>query len=176
MSLSSPSSSPDEDQTPTIAVSGVVSGQTVKLYTDSSCSTSVGSATASGTTVDVTSSSLSRGSYTFYADTTESSQTSTCSTASVAYAVQPTAPTGLSLNDPSSTPDDDTTPSITVSGVVSGQTVKLFSDSSCSTEEGSEVSTGTTVNVTSASLDRGSHTFYANVTETVKLLLVQPPA
>ena len=166
LSLSSPSSSPDEDQTPTITVSGVVSGQSVKLYTDSSCSTtSVGTATASGITVNITSSSLSRGSYTFYADTTQSGETSDCSTASVAYTVRPTAPSGLSLNDPSSTPDEDRTPSITVSGVVSGQTVKLFSDSSCSTEEGSEVSTGTTVNVTSASLDRGSYTFYANTKE-----------
>ena len=165
LSLSSPTSTPDEDQTPTITVSGVVSGQTVKLYTDSSCTTSVGSTTASGTTVDVTSSSLSRGSHTFYADTTQDSQTSDCSTASVAYAVRPTAPSGLSLNDPSSTPDDDTTPSITVSGVVSGQTVRLFSDSSCSTEEGSEASSGTTINITSSSLDRGSHTFYANTTQ-----------
>ena len=71
----------------------------------------MGTATASGTTVNITSSSLSIGSsYTFYADVTESSQTSSCSTASVAYAVRPTAPSGLSLNDPSSTPDEDTTP------------------------------------------------------------------
>ena len=114
--------------------------------------------------LDITSSSLSRGSYTFYANTTESSQTSDCSSASVAYAVRPTAPSGLSLNDPSSTPDDDRTPSITISGVVSGQTVRLFRDSLCSTEVGAEVSTGTTINITSSSLDRGSYTFYANTT------------
>ena len=146
-------------------MSGLASGQSVSLFTDFTCSTSVGSGTASGTTVNITSSSLSRGSYTFYANTTESSQTSDCSSASVAYAVRPTAPSGLSLNDPSSTPDDDRTPSITISGVVSGQTVRLFRDSLCSTEVGAEVSTGTTINITSSSLDRGSYTFYANTRE-----------
>ena len=88
LSLNSPSSSPDEDQTPTIRVSGVASGQSITLYSNSSCTTSVGSGTSTGTSIDITSSSLNPGSYTFYANVTENSQTSTCSTANVDYGVQ----------------------------------------------------------------------------------------
>ena len=145
LSLNSPSSSPDEDQTPTITVSGVASGQSVTLYSNSSCTTSVGTGTSTGTSIDITSSSLNSGSYTFYANVTENSQTSTCSTANVGYGVRPTVPSGLSLSSPTSTPNEDQTPTITVSGVVSGQTVKLYTDSSCTTSVGSVTASGTTV-------------------------------
>ena len=91
----------------------------------------------------------------------------TCSTASVAYTVRPTAPSGLSLNDPSSTPDEDRTPSITVSGVVSGQTVQtFFGFFMLNRRGGRKYPREQPVNVTtSASLDRGSYTFYANTKE-----------
>ena len=53
----------DFDDTPTVSVSGVTSGDTVKIYSNSDCSTEVGSATASSTSVDVTvSSAISVGS------------------------------------------------------------------------------------------------------------------
>ena len=84
LSLSSPSSSPGFDQTPTVAVSGVKSGDTIRLFTDSSCSTQVGSAVSTGTSVNITASSLSSASYTFYANAT-GANTSACSAASISY-------------------------------------------------------------------------------------------
>lgn len=84
LALLSPSSSPAFDDTPTIRVSGVKSGDVIKLFTDSTCSTQVGSGTASGTTIDITASSLVAASYSFYANSTNA-QASACSTATVAY-------------------------------------------------------------------------------------------
>lgn len=79
----------------------------------------------------------------------------------------PDVPSGLALNDPSSSPSFIQAPTITVSGVKSGDTIKLYSDSGCSTEVGSAIASGTTVNITtSSSLVPASYTFYANATGT----------
>ena len=152
---------------PVLLVSGVVSGQTVRLFTDSSCSTQVGTEVSTGTTVNITtSSSLDRGSYTFYANTTQGGQVSTCSTASISYVVRPTTPTGLSLSSPTTSPDNDQTPTIKINGVESGQSVKLFIEIHLVQHQvGTGTSTGTSINITSSSLNPGSYTFYANVTE-----------
>lgn len=85
---------------------------------------------------------------------------------SVTTDLAPETPSGLFLNDPVSSSAFDQTPTITISGVKSGDTIRLFTDSSCSTEVGFAVSTGTTVNVTTSSLSAGSYTFYANATGT----------
>ncbi len=85
LSLLSPALSPAFDDTPTITVSGVKTGDTVKLFSDASCSTEIGSATASGATVNVTvSTPLAVNTYTFYANAS-GVNTSSCSSASVAY-------------------------------------------------------------------------------------------
>lgn len=86
LSLITPVSSPGFLATPTIRVSGVKSGDTVKIFTDSSCSTERGVGVSSGTTIDITSSSLAVGSYTFYATSTNAlNNSSACSTANVSY-------------------------------------------------------------------------------------------
>jgi formylglycine-generating enzyme required for sulfatase activity len=94
LSLQDPSTSPNFDDTPTIRVSGVKNGDTIKLFTDSSCSTQVGSVVASGTTADITTSSLAAAAYTFYANATNAgSNASNCSSATVSYTVE-LCPTG----------------------------------------------------------------------------------
>ena len=84
LSLISPLTSPGFDNTPTVRVSGVKSGDVVKLFTDSGCTQQVGSATATGTTMDLTTSTLTPGSYAFYASSGNTQQ-SPCSSASVNY-------------------------------------------------------------------------------------------
>jgi hypothetical protein len=56
-----------------------------------------------------------------------------------------------------------------VGGVVNGNTVRLFSDSACTTTEiGSAVSSDTSVNITvSSALSVSSHTIYANATNAI---------
>ena len=99
LSLQSPVTTPNNDTTPTIRISGVVSGDAVALFTANDCSIGslVASGTASGTTIDLTSSTLTENSYTFYADSTDpAGNVSACSStgpASVAYVLDTTAPT-----------------------------------------------------------------------------------
>lgn len=88
LTLITPASSPATSATPTIRISGVVSGDSVKLFTNSSCSVGnqIASGTASGTTIDLTTSSLAIGSYTLYANSTDpAGNVSSCSSASVGY-------------------------------------------------------------------------------------------
>lgn len=87
LALTTPASSPGFDTTPTITVSGVKSGDTIKLFTDLTCSTEVGSAVSAGTTTAITTSTLAAASYTFYANATGSGGASSCSTANVSYTI-----------------------------------------------------------------------------------------
>ncbi len=82
LTLVTPSSSPSNNVTPVVRVSGVTNGATVYLYNDSTCSVQVATGTASGTSIDLTSSSLSEGTYTLRAKSQNSgSNLSDCSTA-----------------------------------------------------------------------------------------------
>ena len=92
--LKTPSSSPGNVTTPEITISGVTSGNTVKLFTDSGCTAQVGSAVAGGASVDITvGAPLSEGGYTFYANQEDGyTNSSLCSTASVSYDLDSSAP------------------------------------------------------------------------------------
>jgi hypothetical protein len=72
---------------PKLTISGVKSGDVIKLFTDSACSTPyVANGVASGSSIDLTSTPLEVGSHSFYATATNPALvTSACSTASVTY-------------------------------------------------------------------------------------------
>ena len=94
LSLYTPASSPSFESNPTIRVTGVNSGDTVKLFSDSNCTNQVGSTLAGGSSVDIVTNNLEAGSYTFYASlTTSDNETSDCSSANTNYIVA-TCPTG----------------------------------------------------------------------------------
>ena len=79
-------------------------------------------------------------------------------------AIPPSAPTFISLVTPGSSPGLDPTPTINVSGVVGGDTIKLFSDSACTIEIGSAIASSTSIDITvSSDLPVNVHTIYANV-------------
>lgn len=82
--LINPVASSSNVSTPTIQVIGVTSGDTVKLYSDNTCLSEVGSAVASSNEVNITTNALSEGQYTFYA-TTNNGENSNCSSSSVNY-------------------------------------------------------------------------------------------
>ena len=159
--------------TPTIRVSGVVPGNTVQLFQDSTCTAGnrVASGVASGTTIDLTTSTLVEGAYVFYARTADGvGNLSSCSTASAAYSLDltpPARPSALALVTPTASPGGTATPVIGVSGVTSGDSVELFSDSSCATTAvGSATAAGATVNVTAGALGVGvANTLYARATD-----------
>lgn len=88
LSLVTPASSPNNDTAPTIQVSGVTSGNTVELYSDSACSSLVATGTAADITIHLTPSALSDAIYNFYAKAIDNAgNTSACSSATISYQV-----------------------------------------------------------------------------------------
>ncbi len=165
LALVTPSSSPSNNTTPVVRVSGVTNGATVTLYKDNVCTQQIATGTSSGTYIDLTSLTLNEGSYTFKAKSQNSgSSLSDCSTASLSFEVDttaPSSPSSLSLNSPNSSPGSVSTPTITVSGVNSGDTIKVYLDNNCSTLAGQASAIANSVNITSSSLSEGSYQFYA---------------
>ena len=102
------------------------------------------------------------GDYTFYAQSSNHvGETEILEVHTYSYGAAPSAPTFASASGSGG----DSTPDITVSGVSSGDTVKIFSDSSCSNEMGEAVAGGASVVVTSSELTGfTTHSFYANAT------------
>jgi hypothetical protein len=92
ITMTSPASSPGFNDTPIFSIAGVKSGDTIKLFTDASCSTQVGSVVSTGTSASITTSSLAGGTFNFYATAT-GINASTCSTATASYVRNP-CPTG----------------------------------------------------------------------------------
>lgn len=273
LTLITPSSSPGPTNTPTIRLSGVKSGDTIKLFTDA-CTAQVASGVATGSTIDLTTSSLAAGAYTFYANATNyGASSSACSVATVAYTrsacptgyvlsggscilsfagatslsgktdstntlnwaahadavaydvynttsgtpsyittvvgqasaqftitglnpsatykfrvkmrnssgtsdtnindltvamnAAPDVPSAVALQLPASSPGFSATPTIRVSGVKNGDTVKLYTASNCTTQIASGVATGSTIDLITSSLAAGAYTFYANATNSV---------
>ncbi len=95
VTLSSPTSlaladgltSPAYNPTPTIQVTGVSIGDTVTLYLDTSCTSEIGSVTALGETVDITTDSLSGGEHTFYAKRTDDNNGASDCTEGISFTV-----------------------------------------------------------------------------------------
>jgi len=168
LSLNDPATSPNNDSTPTIQVGGVNSGDTVFLYSNNSCTAGVATGTASGTTINLTTSNLSDGIHNFYAKVRNSAgYISSCSTATVEYVSDtstPSAPT-IALLDPASSPNTDSTPTFRISGVASGYTVGLYSStgSGCDTLLKQTEAAGTTIDFTTDTLSDGTYSMFAKV-------------
>jgi formylglycine-generating enzyme required for sulfatase activity len=81
---------------------------------------------------------------------------------SVSMNSAPDTPSALTLVNPLMSPGISEMPTIRVSGVKSGDTVKLFTDSGCTAEIASGLSTGTSIDLLTSTLSIGTHTIYAN--------------
>ncbi len=115
LALVSPATSPASDSTPEIEVSGVVAGDTVRLYTTSNCSSTAvatGTVAASQTSISLTASAIvADGSVSYYARATDPlGNASSCSSASVAYTLDTQGPvvTGLADDIQASPPNSKT--------------------------------------------------------------------
>ena len=166
IALQSPATSPSTDSTPTIILSGVRSGETSRVFIDSLCSIEYGSAVSSGTSVTITTIGLAPGTHQFYVNSSNAAGTSTCSSALFTYqytGVIPTPASALSLTNPDTSPNYDSTPTVTLTGVANGDTVNLYTDSGCSILVASGVSDHTSsVVLTTSTLSVGSYTFYSD--------------
>jgi hypothetical protein len=168
LSLYSPSSSPGYTSIIQLRADGTIPGHTVNIYSDSSCTNGVASASVTSSTTWITLPALSLGSYTFYARSVNEAVTvSPCSTASVSYTyAAPPVPSSLALVSPASSPGTNARPTIRIGGLGSGLSVNLYSDSSCTTKLASSSTYGASLDLYSSywssSLTFGSYTFYAN--------------
>ena len=166
LAFASDTSSPSKDSdSPGIAVSGMATGETVKIYKDAACTQQVGSnLSADGS---VTDSGLSEGTYRYYYTVTDTNGTSDCSQNFLAYVYDTTAPTTPTLALAGATTGTSTTPNVAVSGVTPGELINIYSDSTCSSQAASPtrvdgISGEITVN---ALIGNGPHSFYATATD-----------
>ena len=176
LALGSDMSSPFNDQTPTILVSGLEVGATVQLFSDNLCSTAASDAAinSSGTDEEVTTSSLAGGdmSYSFYAKQTDrAGNASPCSSETVSYQLDtsaPLTPSSLALHSNNPSPNNITEPVLAVGGLEDNSVVRLYSDSSCTTVASDEVNhaSGASRDVTANTLAAsGTYNFYAKQTD-----------
>lgn len=164
--------SPDSSFTPTVDVGGLIAGDTVKIYSDLLCLTEVGSALSTATSMMVTTTLTADGSFSFHAKALDPyGNASTCSSVSAAYVLDstpPAVPTSLTLSYPASSPSNVSTPQIQISPVTDGDTVHLFSDSSCTILVASGIAASSSVILTASTLSSsGSYNFYAQAVDPI---------
>ncbi len=134
--LAQGTSSSSINTTPSFVVSGVEDGALVSLHTDDQCAeANIESGTATGDSITLTlQTALSAdGTYTYFAKQVDrAGNISDCSSAGVDYELDTKAskPTVL-LAEGATSPSNDPAPSFVVSGVESGATISLHTDSEC---------------------------------------------
>ncbi len=155
--------------TPSILVGNVNAGEIVSVYTDSECTVKIGSAIAPAPTVLITTSSLIVGDYKFYGKTLNAfGISSPCSNKPISYTftgVNPVLATSMVLQNPAPLAITnpiyhEAAPTISLSGVQSGDRVYLYKDASCTNSVGNSLATASTVLVQTTSLTPGTYTFY----------------
>ena len=176
LALHSNNPSPNNTTTePVLAVGGLEDNSVVRLYSDSSCTTVASDEVthASGASRDVTANALATsGTYNFYAKQTDSAgNESSCSSETISYILDIDPPSAPSLVEIASTESyssgygNDTTPTITVSGIEEGATIRLYSDNTCSTAASDSTinQSGSSEEVTASVLNTdNTYVFYAN--------------
>lgn len=167
MTLVSPVSTPSFDPNPVFSLSGVVADETIKIFTNPTCTALAGSAVATGASVTIASQTLPVGTFNFYTNSTNSYATSACSGLMTSYqylGIAPITATSITLISPASSPSLVATPTVMLSGMLSGETGNLYVDSNCSQSYGSAVASGTTATIISNQLAPGVNQFYTNST------------
>ena len=159
-STSSPSSN---NLSPEIEVSGLTAGETLALYSDSACqTTSLGSATPSSTTINL--SGVGEGVHRYHYTITANSNTSGCSPHSLSYILDQTVPSTPIISFPVST-GTDVTPDLSVSGIIPGNLVKIYNNSSCTTKAGPTTRVdgiSKSISVTAITGSVGNYPYYAS--------------
>ena len=154
-----------------IAVSGIASGQTLELYSESECLASLGGLAASDATQEIALTSLTEGTHKFrYKVTTGTGGNLTevvkCSPNYITYVYDDTAPAELALSVPSAS-GTDTSVVVTISAIEPGTIVKLYNGSDCSSSHLVTTlrSDGVSEDITVDSLTVGAHDFRAQATD-----------
>ncbi len=164
MELVIPASSPGSNPTPQVRLSGVVAGERVLVYIDANCTVAYGNVVTPSDSVSVTLTHLPPGNNDFYTKSINTAGAGPCSSVLLSYyynGVIPSTATTLSLFYPTVTPNYLSTPTLLASGVVNGDTVYIYTDSSCTNLVGSgAVGIDTSIKIILNPLAIGAHSFY----------------
>lgn len=183
--LSSPTDGAiSNDTTPVISASGLASenGSTASVFSDSSCSTLLGSETISGgsftiNSVTYASDGSDDGVKTFYGRITDAAgNSSSCVNTSLDYTLDtqaPPSPSGWTLSSPGSgSTSNDYTPVVSATGLtgLNGGTASVYSDSGCAVLVGSATVSSGAFNVSNISFnndgsDDGLISFYGRIAD-----------
>lgn len=133
---SSPFTQLSNDATPIVRLTGVVGNDVARIFSDSNCQTSVGTATANSSSVFVTLSVvLTEGDHDLYFQIERSGQLIVnCSSQSVLYTVDitpPSVPTNLTITQPLNNLNYSLQPTFQVSNTQVGDSIRLYSSSDC---------------------------------------------
>jgi hypothetical protein len=151
----------------TLMIANVVSGETINLYSDSKCLKLVARKKSDSTSVFFNLGPISVENHKYYTNSTNINGTSACSTEFATYNFQGIAPkiaSTITLKSPLTTPNSNSRPIFTLTGLETSEIVSLYTSSSCSL--GSLVATALVTNssmdLQSIPLAPGAYNFYTD--------------
>lgn len=163
ITLISPLTSPSLVATPKVKISGNISDHVVTLYQDANCTQQIGQVSASGNSVEITTSSLADGTYQFAVRSYIDGTLSPCSGALLEY-IKGAGGGGGNLTfgswiTPATNSGDVSIISFSVTGATGTETVSVYTDSNCTGSViGSAAAVGGTATITSSALAIGAAT------------------
>ena len=151
---------------PEITVSGIPAEHSLRVYSDSACTTPVGDPLTENGPI-TPDGPLAEGTHSYYFTLSDDKDTLPCSGSFFTYLLDQTAPAspGISLAVASGT---STTPTVSVTGVAFGDSVTLYSDANCSEQAAAATHRDATSFQVSASAlgdGPGSYQFYARAVD-----------
>ena len=151
----------------TVMVTSIVIGETINLYSDSKCLKLVTRKKSDSGLVYFNLGPISVENHKYYTNSTNINGTSSCSTDFATYNFQGIAPkiaSSIALKPPQTSPDSNSRPTFTLTGLETSEIVSLYTSSSCSI--GSLVATALVTNSTmdlqSIPLAPAAYNFYTD--------------
>ena len=163
LSLVTGLTSPSNDTTPSLVIGGTIENNaTVTLHDGTGCSGASIPHTANSNTITVSPALTTQKIYSFRIKHTDQAGNVSCSAAALSYVLDTAAPTALSLSFAAGTtsPSNDTTPSLVIGGVIeSGATVTLHDGADCSGASIPHTRTSNTIAVSTALTTNKTYNF-----------------
>ena len=156
-------SSPNSSDSPGITASGISDGETLFLYSDSSCSEAEGNISTDGDILSL--SGLSEGMSNFYFQIAgDNGSVSDCSKNFISYILDMTAPSAPSISLITLSPNSNRTPTIRAARVSAGDLINIYSSANCTGDiigSARANTVGAYIDITTQELVDGTYQFYA---------------
>ena len=158
----------DDDPTPTFTLTHLdIESGTIQLFGNAGChGAASGTVAVTSASATITANALTVGNHQFYVQHADSGGNRGRCVGLIAYRYSTESLT-LALSSPSASPGSDDTPTFSVTGLeILNGTIRLFSDSACSSAASDPVAvTAATASITADTLTLGEHQFYVQHTD-----------